>query len=171
MIDSDQQRISILLVDDHALFRESVARLLTSDPGLHVVAHCESIEKALAALRTMHVDIVLLDFDVRFKTDDVGLISKACAGPFYLHHGMPQHRGYFFLGQYRFAARLVVRLIGCPRRASKCGTRGFGRGFAACRKHETQSNRDHDHCASGAGSERTRADGPRADQRRVATVG
>ena len=64
MIDSDQQRISILLVDDHALFRESVARLLTSDPGLHVVAHCESIEKALAALRTMHVDIVLLDFDL-----------------------------------------------------------------------------------------------------------
>ena len=64
MIDSAQQRTSILLVDDHALFRESIARLLTSEPDFQVVAHCESIDKALATLRKMHVDIVLLDFDL-----------------------------------------------------------------------------------------------------------
>jgi len=64
MPDSVQQQISILLVDDHALFRESVARLLTSEPGFRVVAHCESIEKALVVLRATHVDIVLLDFDL-----------------------------------------------------------------------------------------------------------
>jgi len=64
MPDSSTQRINILLVDDHALFRESVARLLTSEPGFEVTAHCKSVEEALAVLLKTHVDIVLLDFDL-----------------------------------------------------------------------------------------------------------
>lgn len=64
MPDASKQRIEILLVDDHALFRESVARLLTSEPGFRVLAHCDSIEEALAALQKTHVDIVLLDYDL-----------------------------------------------------------------------------------------------------------
>ena len=64
MPDPVKPRTSILLVDDHALFRESVARLLTSEPGFAVTAHCDSIEEALAALQKAAVDIVLLDFDL-----------------------------------------------------------------------------------------------------------
>ena len=64
MPDSAERRIEILLVDDHALFRESVARLLATEPGFRVVAHCSSVEEALAALQKTHVDIVLLDFDL-----------------------------------------------------------------------------------------------------------
>jgi DNA-binding NarL/FixJ family response regulator len=56
--------VDILLVDDHAVFRESVARLLGSEPGFEVVAHCGSVEEGLAILRRRHVDIVLLDFDL-----------------------------------------------------------------------------------------------------------
>ena len=56
--------IDILLVDDHALFRESVARLLNAEPGFKVIAHCGSIEAALQTLRQRHVDVVLLDFDL-----------------------------------------------------------------------------------------------------------
>ena len=56
--------VTILLVDDHALFRESVARLLATEPGFHVIAHCDSIEEALAVLQKTHLDIVLLDFDL-----------------------------------------------------------------------------------------------------------
>lgn len=56
--------VDILLVDDHAVFRESVARLLGSEPGFEVVGHCGSVEEALAILRHRHVDIVLLDFDL-----------------------------------------------------------------------------------------------------------
>jgi DNA-binding NarL/FixJ family response regulator len=56
--------VDILLVDDHALFRESVARLLTAEPGFRVVAHCKSVEEALEQLRKTRVDIVLLDFDL-----------------------------------------------------------------------------------------------------------
>lgn len=64
MPNSSTKRTSVLLVDDHALFRESVARLLTSEPGFEVTAHCDSIEEALATLQKAPVDIVLLDFDL-----------------------------------------------------------------------------------------------------------
>ena len=64
MPDTSTRRINILLVDDHALFRESVARLLTSEPGFEVAAHCNSIDEALAVLLKTQVDIVLLDFDL-----------------------------------------------------------------------------------------------------------
>jgi two-component system nitrate/nitrite response regulator NarL len=56
--------VAILVVDDHALFRESIARLLSTEPGFEVVAHCGSIEDSLKVLRQTHVDIVLLDFDL-----------------------------------------------------------------------------------------------------------
>lgn len=64
MPDAAEQRACIMLVDDHALFRESVARLLASEPGFNVVAHCDSVEQALAALEKTPTDIVLLDFDL-----------------------------------------------------------------------------------------------------------
>jgi DNA-binding NarL/FixJ family response regulator len=62
--DSVKQKTAILLVDDHALFRESVARLLAAEPDFSIVAHCKSVEEALDALRKTRVDMVLLDFDL-----------------------------------------------------------------------------------------------------------
>jgi two-component system nitrate/nitrite response regulator NarL len=56
--------IRILLIDDHALFRESLARLLGSEPGFLVVGECGSLEEAFETLRQKHVDIVLLDVDL-----------------------------------------------------------------------------------------------------------
>ncbi len=64
MPDIAERPVEILLVDDHALFRESVARLLAAEPGFRVVAHCSSVEDALEELRKTRVDIVLLDFDL-----------------------------------------------------------------------------------------------------------
>lgn len=54
----------ILLVDDHALFRESIARLLGREPGFEVVGDCASIQDAFVILRRRPVDLVLLDFDL-----------------------------------------------------------------------------------------------------------
>jgi two-component system, NarL family, nitrate/nitrite response regulator NarL len=56
--------IRILLVDDHALFRESVARFLGSEPGIQVVGECGSLGEALGALRHGPVDLVLLDIEL-----------------------------------------------------------------------------------------------------------
>ena len=54
---------SVLLVDDHALFRESVARALATDPRL-AIEHCASIAAALQLLAQRAFDLVLLDHDL-----------------------------------------------------------------------------------------------------------
>jgi two-component system, NarL family, nitrate/nitrite response regulator NarL len=56
-------RIRALLVDDHALFRESVARALNGEPDLHI-EHCASIREAIAQLAASPFDLVLLDHDL-----------------------------------------------------------------------------------------------------------
>lgn len=56
--------IRILLIDDHALFRESVARLLDAEPGFEVVGDCSSTTQALRILKSSQVDMILLDLDL-----------------------------------------------------------------------------------------------------------
>jgi DNA-binding NarL/FixJ family response regulator len=56
-------KISILLVDDHAVFRESVARALGAEPDFDV-AHCATIGAALQMLGQQPIDVVLLDHDL-----------------------------------------------------------------------------------------------------------
>jgi len=57
-------KAKILLVDDHALFRESVARFLDSEAGFKVVGGCSTVEEARKFLEGNAVDLVLLDFDL-----------------------------------------------------------------------------------------------------------
>lgn len=65
MSKTEQKSIRLLLIDDHALFRESVARLLQSEPGFEVIAHCASGAEALQIIKSSkQIDIVLLDLDL-----------------------------------------------------------------------------------------------------------
>src|SRR5579883_827104 len=52
-----------LLIDDHALFRESVAGALAENPELQI-EHCGSIREALPLLSQKTFDLVLLDHDL-----------------------------------------------------------------------------------------------------------
>src|SRR5262245_37433985 len=54
----------ILIIDDHALFRESVARLIATEPDCEVVAHCASLDEAVQIVAGTPVDLALLDFDL-----------------------------------------------------------------------------------------------------------
>jgi DNA-binding NarL/FixJ family response regulator len=56
-------KIRILLVDDHAIFRESLAKTLGCEPGFEVF-DCGSISDALQVLSRTPLDLVLLDHDL-----------------------------------------------------------------------------------------------------------
>lgn len=62
MPESAQKTIQILLVDDHALFREGVARLLGAESEFEIAGDYGSIEEGLGGLKERSIDIVLLDF-------------------------------------------------------------------------------------------------------------
>ena len=57
-------RIRILIVDDHTLFRESVARLLAAEPDFEIAGLCASADGALQLIAKTPVDVVLLDYDL-----------------------------------------------------------------------------------------------------------
>jgi DNA-binding NarL/FixJ family response regulator len=58
------ERLRLLLLDDHVLFREGLARLLASEPDFEMVAQCSTATEALKALGRSLIDVVLLDFDL-----------------------------------------------------------------------------------------------------------
>ena len=57
-----RDRIRLVLLDDQALFRASLASLLALQPGLEVVAECGNSAEAIEILNASPVDVVLLDF-------------------------------------------------------------------------------------------------------------
>lgn len=58
------EAISVVLVDDHALFREGVAELLASDRTFHVVAQGSTSVEALALVAEHRPDVVLVDVEM-----------------------------------------------------------------------------------------------------------
>ena len=68
--------IRALLVDDHALFRESVVRALGSEPDLEM-DHCATIGDAIRRLSESTFDIVLLDHDL--GSERASQFLPACA--------------------------------------------------------------------------------------------
>src|SRR5208283_2876289 len=56
--------IRLLLLDDHVLFRESLSRLLASEPDFVMAGHCGTAAEALEILKKTPVDVILLDYDL-----------------------------------------------------------------------------------------------------------
>jgi DNA-binding NarL/FixJ family response regulator len=54
----------ILLVDDHALFRESLARLLEGQNGLHIAGQASTVDQTLQLLESERFDLLLLDYEL-----------------------------------------------------------------------------------------------------------
>ncbi len=59
---SSTRAIRLFLIDDHALFRDGLARLLSGDPSLDVIGVAASADEAVARLPGLDVDVVLLDY-------------------------------------------------------------------------------------------------------------
>jgi two-component system, NarL family, nitrate/nitrite response regulator NarL len=75
-------KIRILLLDDHALFREGLSRLIESEPDFEMAAHCASVSEATNILHHKRIDLVLLDFDLG-KEDGFQFIASARQGGFH----------------------------------------------------------------------------------------
>ena len=61
-----QAAIRLLLVDDHTLFRESLRRLLESEPGMEISGDFATTEDALAALQEgLTFDAALIDYELQ----------------------------------------------------------------------------------------------------------
>lgn len=59
-----QRRIRVFVVDDHALFREGLIRLLNSDASMSVVGSAESAGAALEMVPGTDADVVILDYNL-----------------------------------------------------------------------------------------------------------
>jgi DNA-binding NarL/FixJ family response regulator len=64
MPDSQGNAIRILILDDHGLFRESLARLLAAEPDFEIIGHCGTAEEAGDMLKEHQIDLLLMDFDL-----------------------------------------------------------------------------------------------------------
>ena len=64
MSKSSDQNIRVMLIDDHALFREGMALLLQAEPGFTLVGRCDSGAEAARLLKSREVDVILLDLDL-----------------------------------------------------------------------------------------------------------
>jgi two-component system, NarL family, nitrate/nitrite response regulator NarL len=73
-----QNTIRALLIDDHALFRESVSEAL-AEPGF-AIEHCGTIQEGIRLLAEHHFDIVLLDHDLGIQRASLFLPAAREAG-------------------------------------------------------------------------------------------
>lgn len=72
--------IRLVLLDDHALFRESLARYLASEPAFKVVGVCATVAQALEILRSGAVDVALSDFDLGAEHGNDFITAARAAG-------------------------------------------------------------------------------------------
>jgi two-component system nitrate/nitrite response regulator NarL len=58
----------LFLIDDHALFREGLQRLLMAEGAWEMVGQAGNVDDAIAQLRDTPVDVLILDYDLGDQT-------------------------------------------------------------------------------------------------------
>ena len=77
MADATVPLITVVLVDDHELARQGVRSLLDTDPDIMVVGEADTSVEAIALIRRLQPDVVILDIRLRQGTGvDVTLAIK-----------------------------------------------------------------------------------------------
>ena len=74
---TDPTRIRVALADDHYIVREGVARLLTTQPDLEIVATCSDLDSLLATVEAERPDVVVTDIRMPPTRSDEGIRAAA----------------------------------------------------------------------------------------------
>ncbi|KMJ55453.1 chemotaxis protein CheY, partial [Bacillus sp. LL01] len=61
---NEEKKISIVLIDDHQLFREGVKRILAMEPGFEIVADGEDGSEAMGLVEEHRPDVILMDINM-----------------------------------------------------------------------------------------------------------
>lgn len=59
-----QERIRLVIVDDHTLMRETWKMVLQRDPRIEVIGECASGEEAISCAETSSPDVMLMDINM-----------------------------------------------------------------------------------------------------------
>ena len=74
-------RIKVLLVDDHALFREGVAEIFDAEEGMEVVGVAANGQEAVELTAEVKPDVVLLDVEMPMMGAEQAIRQILCTSP------------------------------------------------------------------------------------------
>ncbi len=75
MVSSSKKPIRVMLVDDSAVVRQTISKVLDSDPEIEVVDACQDPYIAAKKLRTMIPDVIVLDVEMP-RMDGITFLQK-----------------------------------------------------------------------------------------------
>jgi DNA-binding NarL/FixJ family response regulator len=108
------RRLSVVLIDDHRLFRESLGALLAVHEGIDVVAEGSNGEEAVRLARKHRPDVVLLDVEMPGQSVLTSLVEIRAASPstkivvLTMHENTPLARQLLLRG----ASAYLIKTIG-----------------------------------------------------------
>lgn len=103
-----EERITVVLVEDHDLVRDGLRALLAADPGIEVVGQARDVAEALRVIGALSPHVVLLD--LRLGEEDGAEVLRR-------FHGLPDAPRFLVLSAHERAGDL--------RTALDAGARGY----------------------------------------------
>ncbi|MCD6309131.1 MAG: response regulator transcription factor, partial [Candidatus Eremiobacteraeota bacterium] len=64
MIMAEKEKIRVLIVDDHSMFREGLVSIITRTPNMEVIGEAESGEEAIKKAKNLLPDVILMDIQM-----------------------------------------------------------------------------------------------------------